>query len=159
MDTIYTAVVRFNKNGKHYEYFIPKNLQVKVGQYVIVPDKISDKRYETAQCVGINTRKNDASIAHITEFIVDVVDSEDYEKRKECIIASEKIEHLLQTIKDMTKDMNVFGDASIQYVYDTNYYMNDKLLMNLSIDIPIKNIIINKNKTPLLAEAVKKGII
>lgn len=149
---IRVAVVRFSKTSKKYRYIIPDGISVDTGQYVIVPDKISDQRYKTAQCIA--TECYGKCPDTIYEYIVDVVDSTGYEKRKKRKERAQELDGILEQLRRRAIDYH--GSFTIELSVDNLDGYTFTMTLQEPIGDGMEIDIMNEDST--LAEAVTKGI-
>lgn len=156
--SIKLATVRFKRGGKQYEYIVPDWCKDKVttGCYVVVPDKISDKRYETAQCIRVRTEVYENLNPNLNyEYIVDVVDSGNFEQFKESIDRGKKLEAIVEAIKDYTDTYG--GYFSLNHETNCNnefwgsYGEPFSHEYTFTMTVPFNITAITLNDTPLLA--------
>lgn len=120
---IRVAVVRFSKTSKKYRYIIPDSISVDAGQYVIVPDKISDQRYKTAQCIA--TECYGKCPDTIYEYIVDVVDDMAYQERKRRLERTNELEDIVERLEDHAKKYNGFVTIKGEIVHEESINNSD----------------------------------
>lgn len=153
------ATVRFKRGGKQYEYIVPdwcKN-KVTTGCYVVVPNKISDKRYKTAQCIRVRTEAYENLNPNINyEYIVNVVDSDNFERFKESIDRGKKLEAIAKVIKDYTDTYGGFFEIEHEVEHGYTFWENRcepcSHKFTFTMEVPFNSISINTNDTPLLAK-------
>lgn len=148
---IRVAIVRFSKTSKKYRYIIPDDMTVEAGQYVVVPDKISDQRYKTAQCIA--TECYGTCPDYIYEYIVDVVDPTGYEKRKKRKERAQELDNILEQLRKRAIDYH--GSFTIKLSANNPEEYTFTMTLQEPIGDGMEIDIMNKDST--LAEVAMKG--
>lgn len=153
------ATVRFKRDGKRYDYIVPDwcKDKISVGCYVIVPDKVSDKRYETAQCIQVRTEVYENFNPNIRyEYIVDIVNNSKFESLKESVDRGVKLEAIAEAIKDYTDTYGGFLEIDHKIVHDCPFWENHVDSYShkyiFTMEVPFSSTAITVNDTPLLAK-------
>lgn len=128
------AVVRFSKTSKTYRYIIPDGISVDAGQYVIVPDKISDQRYTIAQCIA--TECCGKCPDTIYEYIVDVVDDTRYQERKQRLERTNELEDIIEQLKDHAKKYNGFATVECEVAHE-GITANSDFIFTIRLQEPV----------------------
>lgn len=160
------ATVRFKKDGKQYDYIVPDWCKDKiwVACYVIVPDKVTDKRYSTAQCIRIRTETYENLNPNINyEYIVDVVDGHNFEQLKKSLDRGKKIEAIAEAIKDYTDTYGGFFSLDHEIDYDNQFWESHREPCShkytFTMTVPFNSTTITLNDTPLLAKGYSDKLI
>lgn len=160
------ATVRFKRGGKQYTYIVPDwcKDKISIGCYVIVPDKVSDKRYETAQCIQVHTEAYENLNPNIKyEYIVDIVNSSKFESFKESVDRGVKLEAIAKAIKDYTDTYGGFFNIEHQIEHDGSFWeshvepYSHKYIFTM--EVPFSYTPINMNDTPILAKDFSDKLI
>lgn len=131
---IRVAVVRFSKTSKKYRYIIPDDISVDTGQYVIVPDKISDQRYKTAQC--ITTECYSKCPDTIYEYIVDVVDDMKYQERKQRLERTNELEDIIEQLKHHAREYHGFVTVECEVAHE-GFTANSDFIFTIRLQEPV----------------------
>lgn len=131
---IRVAVVRFSKTSKKYRYIIPDGISVDTGQYVIVPDKISDQRYKTAQCIA--TEYYGKCPDTIYEYIVDVVDDTKYQERKQRLERTNKLEDIIEQLEHHAKEYHGFVTVECEVAHE-GLTANSDFIFTIRLQEPV----------------------
>lgn len=131
---IRVAVVRFSKTSKKYRYIIPDGISVDTGQYVIVPDKISDQRYKTAQCIA--TECYGKCPDTIYEYIVDVVDDTKYQERKQRLERTNKLEDIIEQLEHHAKEYHGFVTVECEVAHE-GLTANSDFIFTIRLQEPV----------------------
>lgn len=160
------ATVRFKKDGKRYDYIVPDWCKDKiwVGCYVIVPDKVTDKRYGTAQCIQVRTEAYKNLNPNINyEYIVDIVNSSKFESLKKSVDRDVKLEAIAKAIKDYTDTYGGFFEINHEIEHDGSFWeshvepYSHKYIFTM--EVPFSYTAINMNDTPILAKGFSDKLI
>ena len=128
------AVVRFSKTSKKYRYIIPDGISVDAGQYVIVPDKISDQRYKTAQCIATECYSKCPDT--IYEYIVNVVDDTRYQERKQRLERTNELEDIIEQLEDHAKKYNGFVTVECEVAHE-GITANSDFIFTIRLQEPV----------------------
>lgn len=153
--SIKLATVRFKRGGKQYNYIVPDWCEdkISIGCYVIVPDKVSDKRYQTAQCIQVRTEAYENLNPNINyEYIVDVVNSSKFESFKESVDRGVKLEAIAKAIKDYTDIYGGFFKIEHKIEHDYSVW-NQYAEYTFTMEVPLSPTTITVNDTPLIAKS------
>lgn len=131
---IRVAVVRFSKTSKKYRYIIPDGISVDTGQYVIVPDKISDQRYKTAQCIA--TECYGKCPDTIYEYIVDVVDDTKYQERKQRLERTNELENIIEQLEHHAKEYHGFVTVECEVAHE-GLTANSDFIFTIRLQEPV----------------------
>lgn len=130
---IRVAVVRFSKTSKKYRYIIPDGISIDAGQYVIVPDKISDQRYKTAQCIAIECY---GKCLDTFEYIVDVVDDTKYQERKQRLERTNELEDIIEQLERHAEKYYGFVTVECEVAHE-GFTANSDFIFTIRLQEPV----------------------